>query len=200
MTHLRKVILEELQRRNFSSDTIRGYIGAVERFARYFGTPPDQLGPEHIRQWQAHLLHERKLAVGTVVNHVAGLRFFFRRVLKRRFPPDSIPYPKYSHHRIPRILSAEEVARLIDGAGNLQARTILMTLYSTGIRRSELVRLRVEDIDSERMVIHSRKGKVVKTAMCCCVPDSSKRSANTGDGRSPRHGYFQVSHENTATT
>jgi hypothetical protein len=109
VTHLRKVMLEELQRRNFSSETIRGYIGAVERFARYFGKPPDQLGPEHIRQWQVHLLHERKLAVGTVVNHVAGLRFFFRRVLKRRFPPDSIPYPKYSHHRTPRILSAENL-------------------------------------------------------------------------------------------
>ena len=71
-------MLEELQRRNFSSETIRGYIGAVERFARYFGKPPDQLGPDHIRQWQAHLLHERKLAVGTVVTQVAGLRFFFR--------------------------------------------------------------------------------------------------------------------------
>ena len=56
------------------------------------------------------------------MNHVAGLRFFFRRVLKRRFPPDSIPYPKYSHHRTPRILSVEEVTRLIDAAGNLQAR------------------------------------------------------------------------------
>ena len=76
MTYLRKVMLEGLQRRNFSSATIRGYLGAVERFARYFGKPPDQLGPEHIRQWQAHLLHERKLAVGTVVAQVAGLRFF----------------------------------------------------------------------------------------------------------------------------
>jgi len=84
VTHLRKVMLEELQRRNFSSETIRGYIGAVERLARYFGKPPDQLGPEHIRQWQVHLLHERKLAVGTVVNHVAGLRFFFRRVSFQR--------------------------------------------------------------------------------------------------------------------
>jgi len=159
VTHLRKVMLEELQRRNFSSETIRAYIGAVERFARYFGKAPDQLGPEDIRQWQAHLLHERKLSVGTVVAQVAGLRFFFVRTLKRRFPPDSIPYPRYTHHRVPQVLSPEEVARLIDAASNLQARAILMTLYSTGVRRSELVRLRVQDIDSERMIVHIRKGK-----------------------------------------
>ena len=79
MTRLRKVMLEELQRRNYSAETIRGYIGAVERFARYFGKPPDQLGPDHIRQYQAHLLQERKLAVGTVVEQVAALRFFFVR-------------------------------------------------------------------------------------------------------------------------
>jgi integrase/recombinase XerD len=159
VTQLRKLMLEELQRRNFSSETIRGYLGTVERFAKYFGKPPDRLGPDHIRQWQANLLHERKLAVGTVVNHVAALRFFFRRVLKRRLPMDSIPYPKYTHHRTPRVLSPEEVARLIEAAGTLQARVILMALYSTGLRRSELVHLRVEDIDSERMVIHVHKGK-----------------------------------------
>src|SRR6478609_7817925 len=121
MTRLRKIMLEELQRRNFSGATIRSYIGAVERFARFFGKPPDRLGPDHIRQWQAHLLHERKLAVGTVVNHVAALRFFFRRVLKRRLPADSIPYPKYTHHRTPCVLSPDEVARLIEAAGTLQS-------------------------------------------------------------------------------
>jgi len=152
-------MLEELQRRNFSSETIRSYISAVERFAGYFGKPPDQLGPDHIRQYQAHLLHKRKLAVGTVVAQTAGLRFFFVRTLKRRFPPDSIPYPKYTHHRVPRILSPEEVAQLIDAASNLQARTMLMLLYSTGVRRSELVQLRVEDIDSKRMMVHIRQGK-----------------------------------------
>jgi len=151
-------MLEELQRRNFSSETIRGYIGAVERFARFFGKPPDRLGPDHIRQYQAHLLHERQLAVGTVVAQTAGLRFFFVRTLKRRFPPDSIPYPKYPSHRIPKVLSPDEVAQLIDAASNLQARAILMLLYSTGVRRSELVRLRLEDIDSKRMVVHIRQG------------------------------------------
>jgi site-specific recombinase XerD len=121
-------MLEELQRRNFSQATIRAYIGAVERFARFFGKAPDQLGPDQIRQYQAHLLHKRKLKPNTVVGQVAALRFFFVRTLKRRFPPDSIPYPKYTHHRVPRILSAEEVAQLIDAASNLQARAILMLL------------------------------------------------------------------------
>jgi integrase/recombinase XerD len=134
VTRLRKIMLEELQRRNFSSETVREYIGAVERFARYFGKPPDRLGPDQIRQYQAHLLHERKLAVGTVVAQTAGLRFFFVRTLKRRFPP---PHPKYPSRRIPKVLSSKEVAQLIDAASNLQARAILMTLYSTGARRGE---------------------------------------------------------------
>jgi len=159
VTQLRKVMLEELQRRNFSQATTRAYIGAVERFARFFGKPPNQLGPEHIRQWQAHLLHKQKLKPDTVVVQVAALRFFFVRTLKRRFPPDSIPYPKCTHHRVPCVLSPEEVAQLIDAASNLQARAILMLLYSTGVRRSELVRLRVEDIDSKRMIVHIRQGK-----------------------------------------
>ena len=89
MTRLRKVMLEELQRRNFSEATIRAYIGAVERFARFFGTPPDQLGPEHIRQYQAHLLHVRKLKVGTVVGQVAALRFFFVRTKPMQYCPPS---------------------------------------------------------------------------------------------------------------
>jgi integrase/recombinase XerD len=159
VTRLRKVMLEELQRRNFSEATIRAYLGAVERLARYFNRPPDRLGPDHIRQYQAHLLHERKLKAETVVGQVAALRFFFLRTLQRRFPPDSIPYPKYSGHRVPKVLSSEEVGQLIDGARNLQARAMLMLLYSTGIRRSELVRLRVEDIDSKRMIVHIRQGK-----------------------------------------
>ena len=94
MTRLRKLMLEELQRRNFSSETIRAYIGAVERFARFFGKPPDQLGPDHIRQYQAHLLHTRKLKAETVVGQVAALRFFFLRTLKRGFRP--IRYPTRS--------------------------------------------------------------------------------------------------------
>ena len=83
MTHLRKRMLEELQRRNYSEGTTRAYLHAVEQFARHFGKPPDKLGPDDLRSYQAYLLVERKLTVGSVVARVAALRFFFVRTLKR---------------------------------------------------------------------------------------------------------------------
>ena len=76
MTHLRKLMLEELQRRNFARTTIQYYLHAVEGFTRYFGKPPDRLGQAHLREYQAYLLHERKLKPSTVQLHVAALRFF----------------------------------------------------------------------------------------------------------------------------
>jgi integrase/recombinase XerD len=83
VTHLRNMMLEELQRRNYSDGTARGYLAAVAEFAKYFGKPPDQLGPDELRRYQAYLLKKRKLAVNTVVARVAALRFFFVRTLGR---------------------------------------------------------------------------------------------------------------------
>jgi hypothetical protein len=83
VTHLRKVMLEELQRRNYSNGTIRHHLRVVQEFARHFATAPDKLGLNELRSYQAYLLKTRKLAVGTVVNHLSALRFFFVRTLKR---------------------------------------------------------------------------------------------------------------------
>jgi len=158
MTQLRKRMLEELQRRNYSPTTIRYYLRVVESFARYFGKQPDRLGQEHIRQYQVYLLQERKLEASTVGLHTAALRFFFVRTLRRPYRQLDLPYPKRPK-RLPTILSQDEVARLIDGANNLLDYAMLMTLYATGVRRAELCRLKVEDIDSERMIVHIRRGK-----------------------------------------
>ena len=76
-------MLEELQRRNYADSTARYYLRAVEQFARHFGRSPDKLGLDHLRTYQAYLLKQRKLAVGSVVNHVAALRFLYVRTLKR---------------------------------------------------------------------------------------------------------------------
>jgi len=158
VTHLRKMMLDELQRRNYAQNTVRTYISAVEEFAAYFRKRPDQLGPEHIRAYQVHLFRDRKLSPGTVEQRGAALRFFFVKTLRRPYLPDHIPFPKRPR-RLPTVLSQDEVARLIDAASNLMHRTILMTLYSTGLRRAELCALQVPDVDSERMVIHVRQGK-----------------------------------------
>ena len=158
MTHLRKMMLEELERRNYSDRTARGYISAVADFARHFGKPPDQLGPDELRSYQAYLLKRRKLAVNTVVARVAALRFFFVRTLKRHEFRQELPYPK-EQRRLPAILSLDEVGRLIDAASNLKHRAVLMTLYGTGMRRTEVSQLKVGHVDSRRMIIRVEQGK-----------------------------------------
>ncbi len=158
MTHLRRIMLEELQRRNYSEATTRYYIRKVEAFARHFQRSPDRLGPQHIREYQAHLFAKRKLSPGTVTVHLCALRFFYIQVLKKPWSIADTPYPKKSH-RLPTILSQEEVAQLIDAASTPFHRTLLMTLYATGIRNAELTRLKVSDIDSRRMVMHVQGGK-----------------------------------------
>jgi site-specific recombinase XerD len=151
-------MLEELQRRNYSPNTIRPYLFAVEDFARYFGKSPDKLGNEHLRQYQLHLLRDCKLTVETIVGRISALRFFFVKVLRRPYREIDLVYPK-RRERLPVILSEEEVAQLIECACSSYHRVILMTLYGTGLRREELSRLKVTDVDSQRMVIHVRRGK-----------------------------------------
>src|SRR5688572_6468048 len=158
MTELRKRMLEELQRRNFSPTTIRYYVRVVEDFARYFGKRPDRLTAGQMRTYHLHLIQNRKLAPKTVRLHIAALRFFFVKTLRRPNLKLDLPYPK-APVRLPTVLSSEEIARLIDSAKNLLDYTMLLTLYATGMRRAELIGLKVEDIDSSRMIVHIRQGK-----------------------------------------
>lgn len=158
MTRLRQMMLDELQRRNYSPSTIRSYIHAVEDFARYFGRSPYRLGPDHIRQYQAHLFRDRKLLAGTIAIKTAALRFLFVKTLKRPYLHEQIPFPKRPRS-LPTVLGPDEVEQLIASAKNLMHRAMLMTLYATGLRRSELCQLKVSDIDSQRMVIRVRQGK-----------------------------------------
>ncbi|HTF23657.1 MAG TPA: phage integrase N-terminal SAM-like domain-containing protein [Candidatus Limnocylindria bacterium] len=172
MTHLRKRMLEELQRLNYSEETIRSYIHAVEDFSRRFNCSPDRLGPRHIREYQAELFHIRKLSSGTVAIRLAALRFFYTKTLKKGWSIAETPYPK-KNHRLPTILSQEEVAQLIDAASTLFHRTVLMTLYATGARNAELTRLKFSDVDSKRMVIHIQGGKGRKDRLCAAAHNRS---------------------------
>lgn len=158
MTRLRKMMLEELERRNYSAGTTRRYLRFVERFAQHFHKSPDKLGPDDLRSYQAYLLRELKLCPGSVENHVAALRFFFVRTLRRHEFREFLPYPK-SPRKLPNILSLEEVARLINASSSLFQRTLLLVLYGTGMRRAELARVKIAHIDSQRMIIHVVDGK-----------------------------------------
>src|SRR6202451_853683 len=151
-------MLEELQRRNFAENTIRTYLRVVAPFSWYFRRPPDQLGPEDIRKYQAMLFTKLKYSPNTVILRLASLRFFYIHVLKRGWSIAETPYPKKVRH-LPGVLSQEEVARLIESADTPFHRILLMTMYATGARRAETARLKVSDIDSKRMVVHIREGK-----------------------------------------
>jgi integrase/recombinase XerD len=91
VTQLRKRMLEELQRRNYSESTIESYLHAVEDFARHFGKSPELLDQEHIRQYHLHLVNDRKLAVNTIVGRIAALRFFFVKTLRRPYLREDLP-------------------------------------------------------------------------------------------------------------
>jgi integrase/recombinase XerD len=158
VTRLRKAMLEELQRRNLSRITTRIYLHSVEEFARYYNASPDRLGPEQIREYQAHLFTDRKLGAIAVGQQLSALRFFFVHTLKRPWMTEHLVVPKRPF-RLPEVLSREEVERLIQSASSPLHRIWLLILYATGLRREELVRLKIADIDRGRMVIHIRQGK-----------------------------------------
>jgi site-specific recombinase XerD len=122
------MMLEELQRRNYSKNTARSYLSTVRDFAKHFNKPPDQMGPDEMRQYQAYLLEERKLEPRTVGHNTAALRFFYVKTLKRPYPIEEIPYPKQPR-RLPIILSQDEAVALISSASNIFHRAMLMTLY-----------------------------------------------------------------------
>src|SRR5689334_10749710 len=151
-------MLEELQRRNLSQITTRIYLRSVEEFALYFNTPPDRLGLEHVRQYQAHLFTDRNLEAVSVAQQLSALRFFFLKTLKRPWMVQDMPVPK-KPIRLPEILSREEVERLIQCADSRLHRVCILTLYATGVRREELVQLKISDIDSHRMLIRVHQGK-----------------------------------------
>ena len=158
MTRLRQLMLDELERRNYSQTTRRAYLLGVEQFARHFRRSPDQLGLDQVRDYQVYLFRVRKLQPASIAVRLAALRFLYVSVLKRPWTVADTPYPKRPD-TLPTVLSQEEVARLIDAALTPLHRLVLMTLYATGLRRAELTRLQVSDIDTARMVIHVLGGK-----------------------------------------
>jgi site-specific recombinase XerD len=158
VTQYQKVTLDEIARRNYTEGTTRAYLRALDDLAKYFQRLPESLTAEDIRAYTAHLFRDRKLSDNTVNQIVGALRFFYLTVLNKPWRGHELPYPKKSV-RLPVIWSPDEIARLIGAAPTPFYRTILMTLYATGMRRAEVAALKLADIDSARMVLHVQEGK-----------------------------------------
>jgi len=157
MSPLRRRMIEDMKVRNLSPVTQRCYVHAVTKFARHFNRSPGRLGLAEVREYQVHL-------TSTVISWasfnvaVCALRFFYGVTLGRTAMIERIPYAR-KRRQLPVILSAEEVARFLAAVPSRKHRTALMTAYAAGLRVSEVVRLKIADIDSGRMLIRVEQGK-----------------------------------------
>lgn len=158
MTPLRRRMLEDMQLRNLSAETQRSYIHYVAQFASYYGTNPEQLGLDDIRNYQLYLIEQRQLSPQSINVFVAAVKFLYTVTLEmpwtdRQFVRLKVPAT------LPVPLSATEVADFLKHVGPLKHRIAVLLCYGSGLRISEAVALKVGDIDSARMLIRVRNGK-----------------------------------------
>ncbi len=154
---LRRRMTEDMTIRGFASKTQTGYLRAVRNFTVFFGGPPDQADGEDLRRYQLHM-RSRGVSATSINAAVSALRFFFGVTLGRSDAQAGMTTVR-EPRRLPVILSPEEVTRLLDAAPGLKYRAALSLAYGTGLRASEVVSLKVSDIDRERMVIRIERGK-----------------------------------------
>jgi integrase/recombinase XerD len=157
---LRRRMIEDMTVRNLSPATQRSYINAVRKFSRYFDRSPDRLDLDDIRSFQVYLV-STGISWASLNQIVCALRFFYGITLGQDDVPERIPYAR-EPRKLPVILSADEVVQFLEAVSSLKARVALTTAYAAGLRVGEVCGLRVEDIDSSRMVMHVRHGKGAK--------------------------------------
>ncbi len=169
MTPLRQRMVEDMKIRHFSPHTRYRYILAVEKFAQHFGRSPEHLGREEVREFLV-CIQETSASYSVLSSYVSALRFLYRITLRRPWTPEDIPFPRQPK-RLPSIPTREEVLRFLSSIANIKHRAALTTCYAAGLRVSEVVGLKVVDIDSARTLIHVHQGKRSKDRM---VPLSAK--------------------------
>ncbi|MEM8864192.1 MAG: site-specific integrase [Planctomycetota bacterium] len=158
MTELRQRMIEDLRLRNVSENTLVCYVRAVRQYAQHFGKSPDQLDAGHLRQYLLYLLDVQKVAQGTYNQKVAALRFFYRVTLQKPAYVEGLCFTK-KERKLPVVLSHDEIRRFLEALDSLKHRAILMTCYGAGLRISEVLLLKIGDLDSERMLIRVRQSK-----------------------------------------
>jgi site-specific recombinase XerD len=157
LSALRRRMIEDMTVRNLSPATQRSYLNAVSKISRYFGRSPDRLGVEEIRAFQVHLV-ATEISWPGLNQIVCALRFFYGVTLGHDEVPERIAYARQPR-KLPVVLSADEVVRFLEAVPSLKSRIALTTVYAAGLRVSEVVRLKIGNIDSRRMVIRVEQGK-----------------------------------------
>ena len=157
MTPLRQRMIRELELQRKSPRTVEAYVTAVADLARYVGRSPDQITIEQVRDFLHHVITQRKLSFSTCNQKLAGIRFFYHHVLGHQELKLRVPAKRSG--RLPEPLSRQEIDRLLQAARLPKHRMVIMTTYATGVRVSELVHLRVENIHSDRMLVRVNQGK-----------------------------------------
>ena len=154
---LRRRMIDDVTIRNLSPATQRSYVHAVAKFARFFGRSPEKLGLEDVRAFQVHLV-AGGMSWPALNQTVCALRFLYGVTLRQADLPERIAYARQPQ-KLPVVLSTEEVVRFLEAVPSLKCRAALTTAYAAGLRASEVVSLKVADIDSSRMVIRVEQGK-----------------------------------------
>jgi site-specific recombinase XerD len=157
LSPLRRRMIEDMTVRNLSPATQRSYLSAVSKFSRHFGRSPDHLGLEDVRAFQVHLV-ATGISWPSLNQIVCALRFFYGVTLGHDAIPERIAYAR-EPQKLPVVLSADEVVRFLEAIPSLKSRTALTTVYAAGLRVSEVVLLKISDIDSHRKVIRVEQGK-----------------------------------------
>ena len=169
MTALRRRMIEDMTLRNFAARTITVYVERVVTFAQYFHKSPARLGPEHIRGYLLHLIQERHVSWSYYNQARCALQFLYRITMGQEWVVEDVVCPKQPG-KLPVVLSLQEVARFLRAITHIEHRIILMTAYAAGLRVSEVTRLRVADIDSQRMVLRIRQAKGQKDRFVVLSP------------------------------
>ena len=158
MTTLREKMKEEMILVGLATSTQAIYLKAVTKLFDYYNKSPATLSTSEIRVYLLYLLKKKKLAPNTYNTQVYALRFFYCTTVRQPLRKLDLPTTKVTY-KLPDILSGDEVKRIIKATRNIKHRTLLMIIYSAGLRVSEAVNLRIQDIDSDRMTLHIRCGK-----------------------------------------
>ena len=158
MTPLRQRFIEDMQLRNLAPGTQRSYIHYVAEFARYFIRSPEQLDLEAVRQYQLHLLQERKLSAESVNTFISAVQFLYLQTLEMPWRKEDFPRSRVPQ-KLPIVLSPDEVRRLFEHIPGVKNRAALMLCYGAGLRVSEAVAVKISDIDSQRKLVRVEQGK-----------------------------------------